>query len=987
MEIISSPELLAHTPTLRAALSPKHSGPRKSAALRTATSVAATILLSAGALTCQQALADDQSQGAITGATATAPDKKKEESVEEVIVTGSLIPQSQVENANPVVVISSEDLQNRGFQTVADALQQSSFATGSIDSGQHVNGFTPGAKVVSLFGLDPGYTKFLIDGLPIADYPALYGGTDLVTSISGIPMDLVERIDILPGGQSSIYGSDAIAGVINIILKKELDGPFVDVRYGFTKDGGGTDRVIATGDSFKFGSFNLMVSGQYEETDPIWGFQRPLTNQYFANGTSPQVAERDFLIYGLSDNYYFEDPANCANVSGLVNGTEKEQFRAGHGNYCGTDSQGDYTIGDGDQSGQIYVRLTDDVTDNLQLYANVLWDHDVASYSIGPYFYSTGDAYSQGNYTWGYYEDPNITGTGFNAGDLLNLQRSFTPQETGGLDNTLSYATTNSIRLNGGLKGLLFGTKWNYDLGMLFTDDRLDEAEHQLSMAGLNSYFGSILGTPTYDPIVGTNIFTPNYALFYSPITPQQYESYSTYSHAFSYSEDSTLRGQLTNSALFNLPGGPAGIALVAETGDQEWTNNPDPGINEELYFGPYTATDSTGHRSRWAGTGELRLPLLKSLIVDASARYDAYHVEGFSFDKTTYDVSIEYRPLEQLLIRGRYGTAFKAPSLADEFQGVQGLGTSVPDYYLCAKAGFPPSNVSNCPTNLSDSQVELLTSGNTTLKPITATVWSYGVVWSPVDRLSLKADYLHWGISNEVTEQSDNLVMLEDYECEFGILNITSALCQHVLQQVVRNPVSDQLISISTPKINVSQENVNSVVAGFNYQWRAGVIGNFTLEGSWTDMIYHAFRIYAGDPLDNLLTDPINSQEFKSKINGSLTWAKDALQATVYVNRVGGTPNYVAIEDGYGVPGAGTLGVWTLTSLSARYQVTHQFEVSFAVDNLFNTMPPKDDTYPGSAGSNEGTFGTPTGPAYNIFQYNNFGRSYLLEANYHFTR
>ncbi|WP_155741880.1 TonB-dependent receptor plug domain-containing protein, partial [Xanthomonas graminis] len=88
-------------------------------------------------------------------------------------------------------------------------LQKSSFATGGVQGGQSSNTFTQGAKTVSLFGLPPGYVKYLIDGRPMSNYPALYNGSDTFNNISGIPIDLVDRIEILPGGQSSLYGSDA----------------------------------------------------------------------------------------------------------------------------------------------------------------------------------------------------------------------------------------------------------------------------------------------------------------------------------------------------------------------------------------------------------------------------------------------------------------------------------------------------------------------------------------------------------------------------------------------------------------------------------------------------------------------------------------------------------------------------------------------------------------------------------------------------------
>ena len=142
--------------------------------------------------------------------------------------------------------------------------------------------FTQGAETNSLFGLNPGYTKYLIDGRPMANYPALYNGCDMFNNISGIPIDLVERIEILPGGQSSLYGSDAIAGVVNIILKKKIDGTVLSVRVGRYDEGGGDSARISLATSFGSadGRFNMLFGAQFETSDPIWGYERDLTKQF-----------------------------------------------------------------------------------------------------------------------------------------------------------------------------------------------------------------------------------------------------------------------------------------------------------------------------------------------------------------------------------------------------------------------------------------------------------------------------------------------------------------------------------------------------------------------------------------------------------------------------------------------------------------------------------------------------------------------------------
>lgn len=214
----------------------------------------------------------------------------KPRTLDAVTVTGSLIPQTQIENATPITVIKAEDIKARGFSSIADVLQKTSFATGGVQGAQFSAGFTPGAQTTSLFGLPPGYVKYLIDGRPMANYPALYNGTDTFNNISGIPIDLVDRIEILPGGQSSLYGSDAIAGVINIILKKDLDGTTLDIRGGSYKFGGGNDfrTSISSGWSSKDGRVKLIGGLQYEDSDPIWGYQRGLTRSVEMRGSNSQ---------------------------------------------------------------------------------------------------------------------------------------------------------------------------------------------------------------------------------------------------------------------------------------------------------------------------------------------------------------------------------------------------------------------------------------------------------------------------------------------------------------------------------------------------------------------------------------------------------------------------------------------------------------------------------------------------------------------------
>ncbi|HMK85948.1 MAG TPA: TonB-dependent receptor [Steroidobacteraceae bacterium] len=910
--------------------------------------------------------------------------KKNEADLEEIVVTGSLIRSTDVQAFTPVLSISAQEIEARGFADVAEALQRVSFATGSVQNGQFYNGFTPGAKVTSFFGLDPSYTRYMINGLPFANYPALYNGTESFVSIAGIPTVLVDHIDVLPGGQSSIYGSDAIAGVVNVVMKTHLDGPMIDARYGFYDDGGGADRRIAIADGRSIGDFNVIAGAQYEDQNPIWGYQRHLTSQYYNEGSTPQTAEKDFWIFAENpfpngSLYPFEDPANCANVASLWSHTVRpasQPIVAGQpelGKYCGTVYDGAFTSLNADEQVQFYLHSTYDVSERLQVYGDALLSHEDVRFSVGPNgFNSTEDPTSP----LSYYEDPRLAPIGSN---VFSLQHLFAPEESGGLNDTLNKNTTNSVRGTVGIKGS-WGSSWTWLADMTYSDNRLTEATHLFFTQPIEAFFSQIYGPQIgYDPTLAAYIYEPNYAQFYKPITPAEYASFSGYATNYSYTEESMARSLVSSPKLFTLPGGDAGLALQVEGGDQGWNYQPDPrylpnaaGTTET--FG-YTSTSGSGHRSRYAGTVELSLPIMSMLKADLSGRYDDYRVEGASVDKGTYNASVEFKPLKELAFRGRYGTAFKAPTLADEFQGLNGYYEALTDYYNCYKNGYTTATIGNCP--YFNETIFGQTSGNTHLAPITAKVWDLGLEARPLERAQLTLDYIKYAIRDEVATADPNKILETEAACRLGQLDISSPTCVAALADVTRN-AAGALVSVFTAKQNVSQENVGVFIVDLKYLIDIARYGQLEFEGSWTDMLLHTYQLYPGDPLINDLNDPFYSTEFKTKGNLAVTWTRGPLSATAYVEHYGRSPNFISQEvpEGYSQPGAGTVGVWTIMDLSVAYHPVPSLELSLAMNNVFNRMPPDDHSY-------QGTYNQP----YNIFNYNVYGREYYLTASYHWGR
>ena len=154
---------------------------------RLALALAAT--LTASTALAQQA--ETQNQGTSQTTQSNSQNTSQNQQLDRVVVTGSLIPQSELETSTPVTVITAEDIKSRGLSTVAEVLKESSFSTGGVQNNQSSASFTQGAETMSMFGLPAGYVKYLIDGRPMANYPALYNGSDVFNNISGIPIDLV----------------------------------------------------------------------------------------------------------------------------------------------------------------------------------------------------------------------------------------------------------------------------------------------------------------------------------------------------------------------------------------------------------------------------------------------------------------------------------------------------------------------------------------------------------------------------------------------------------------------------------------------------------------------------------------------------------------------------------------------------------------------------------------------------------------------------
>ena len=235
------------------------------------------------ALVAMPAFAQDSS--------ATAPQAEDEEVASApIIVTGSILRRVDTETVSPVTVLTSETLERRGLNTVAESVQRlSANGAGTIQQGWNTGfNFASGANAPALRGLTVQSTLSISDGLRIAPYPLADDGQRNFVDLNTIPSAIVDRIEVLRDGASSTYGADAIAGVINVITKKEIQGVHINASAGISQRGdAGEQRIDVTygyGDLEEQG-FNFYVSGEYQKQDALRARDRgyPYNTQDWSN--------------------------------------------------------------------------------------------------------------------------------------------------------------------------------------------------------------------------------------------------------------------------------------------------------------------------------------------------------------------------------------------------------------------------------------------------------------------------------------------------------------------------------------------------------------------------------------------------------------------------------------------------------------------------------------------------------------------------------
>ena len=681
---------------------------------------------------------------------------EEEEAAElgKIEITGSRLSQTDIETARPVTVITREQIELSGFETVAQVLQSTPY--NSFGSFRETSGYANGQAVVnniSLRGLGSQRTLLLLDGRRIS---GTGGSGGAAANLNQIPLAIVERVDILRDGASAIYGSDAIGGVVNIITRKDFDGVNLSFTSGKpdTKGGEYIAATITGGTSNSKGNtfFTVQHYGQHPSywRDTEWshaynyesyssfGFPGTFYSPYFgymADSRCPEVPVGGVGLYGndgayqnqLSDDGTNSNPDYPNSYTWYPYSKSYAGTAYADWSFCGYDYAQDIIMLPRAKRNGVLLKSTYDISPDVTMNAVLMISQNDADSRYagtpvtGPYPTMSAD-------------NPNhpLIGMGYDCSvmDCLGATVFIRTVPNGTRDNTV-VSNIQDLRLGfEGVLNILGGLEWEFNLQVMNND---------IDNMTINLVNKPLLQKAIDDGLL--DIFgvhgTPLSAL---ASTMQQFN------HTKLYQADlkSTQGDFITKFDIGELRGGPIGMVLGAEYNHLAFDQINDPASKAQLIAGTAGGDNVQADRSRKSVFFELGLPFTEKIEMSLAGRHDTYSSAGIGGNFSP-QITFAYRPVDWILLRGTYGEGFRVAAMTQLYGERSESYPSGIDVVGCANGkGFCAS-----------TQYRTLYGGNPVLKPELSDHWTMGIVLSPLPELTMQIGFWHTDFTDLISTSS----------------------------------------------------------------------------------------------------------------------------------------------------------------------------------------------------------------------------------------
>lgn len=746
-----------------------------------------------------------------------------EPAVQRVVVTGSLISRADKETPTPVQVLTAADIQKSGKTSVAELLTDLA-ANGAGTLGTGFSGaFANGATGISLRGLTVGATLVLVDGHRVAPYPLSDDAQRSFVDVSSIPFDAIERIEVLKSGASSLYGSDAIAGVINIILKRSVSGTRMSAEVGKTQHGGGQTRraSISTGfGNLNDDGYNFFATAEFREQEAIkvadrdqfgWANRdwrprggndltlgRPTSlNGFLTAPSSPflynpaGVNPAGVTNVNNPANYIFLDPSNC----------NFTKYRAG-----GCDIRDTVlNIQPETENVNVMLGLTKKLGNDWELAVKGSMFRRESSNNRGIPL-----AFSPTTFAGSTSLNNNVLTTGIGRVASTLIPAGVAGNTFGaparlygiipGLAPTQSRTNTSTTtRFAADLNGSAYGWDVNVAAGITKVESDVDYSGY-LDRAALYA----AINNGTFSPL-GNN--SPAVMNSISPLFSNQLESTLNYF-------DITGGRDLMSIGEGKLSG-----AVGFHWHKREQNSPPSPqtingrvGNTEAFVIGDETNT---------AVFGELRANPIKNLELSLSARYDKYDTYGNSFTPST---SIKWTPMKQLGFRANYAKGFRAPNPAEVGNAGSFFTFNTINDPINCKGGsnLNAGSVVTGACALAPPYVQTTDGGD--LAPEKSTSYTFGMIVEPFKGLNFTLDYYNIEVKNQIVTSAGN-----------DPLFVPTFVRGPITPVDIRNadgstsvglPAAGPIIYAKSPYINLGSTKTNGIEADVSYRWNLNDMG-----------------------------------------------------------------------------------------------------------------------------------------------------------------
>jgi iron complex outermembrane receptor protein len=905
---------------------------------------------------------------AATVVSAPAGAQQTAQTKERIEVTGSNIKRIEGESALPVTVISREEISKTGATTAAELLNTiSAIGSGGYSLAQGIGeAGRPGNTSVSLRGLGDTNTLILLNGRRLANYAfSITGGA---TNLNQIPISAIERVEVLKDGASAIYGTDAIGGVINFILRKDFQGIELSAYGTHTENGGGNQRRYSG--LFGFGDlskqrFNVLLNLDYQKDDPLAAAQRP----FAATGIRPDMGFILISSRAYPANFtYHGTNYNVSAAQGCVPAMGSHQVD-GSGNpaptrlNCVQDFTNVIDIFPPSERKGLFTRGAFQISNDNQLFVEYHLQKNKITYAIsevptvpnnGPLLFPVSSPFYPSSFVAA--NGQTITPTG----PLVFTWR--TKPEGRRTDRV----DTEEQRLVAGAQGVVAG--WDYNTAFA----------HSESKAGDN-YIDGYVSENRLRAILATgniNVFST------TPLPQDQIDLLQPAKILEKVREAKTKVDAVDFKAsreLYQMNAGPLALAVGAEHRKENLKDTNAPVLTSgDVLGGGGNFQDQSASRNVTGVFGELNVPILKNLEAQLAVRYDKYSDFG---NTTNPKLALRFTPTKELLLRGSYSTGFRAPTLSDlfypQFQGNTSGSHSDP---VRCPGGTPLAGGFVASTEECEIQFNSLNGGNPALKPERSRQWTLGAVFEPSNTMSLGVDY--WAI-----HRRDSINTIGD-----GTIFDQYALTDPITAQgfFIRNArdatggcVGDLPGSPATPanvpcaikqvvqlQANLGKYNVTGIDVTGTARFPTTGAGRVSLRFDGTYVITYRYQqAKDADYLDNLgITTTDNGAITRWRHYATLNWSLGPWGASLSQNFVlgykddtslGNPPRRVNSYETYDVQGS--WGGWRGLSLN------------LGVHNLFDRDPP--------ASANSQNFQVGYDPRYTDPR----GRTYYAQLKYLF--